>query len=402
MNDEHNEMAVIQNAWQMICSFEWLLYANINARKGKRYRLEIMAFTAKLEDNLLIIQQGMKDGTYTLGPYRKLWVYVPKKRLVMALGYPDRIVQWSLYQYLMPIYDKLFIEDSYACRVNKGSHRAAERLQYWMQQVSRKPGPGWYYLKLDISKYFYRVNHEKLLAILERRIKDPEMMAFIRGVINSTAEPFGLPRGRTPQNTPPEEWLYDVGMPIGNLTSQLLANIYLNELDQYCKHKLKIHYYIRYMDDAILLGPDKETVLRWKLDIEVFLRGELELDLNDKTSIRPVRKGVEFVGVRIWPTHMKLRKSTVGRIKREVRAISARYAAGEMSKEQFERRAASIRGMLKHTESESLRWRLNEIYREEMDKAAARREEAANEPFGNCADAKRNRGEAEQDHTLPG
>ena len=149
---------------------------NMNARKGKRYRLEVMAFAAKLEDNLIVIQQGMMDGTYTLGPYRKLWVYVPKKRLVMALDYPDRIVQWSLYQYLMPVYDRLFIEDSYACRKGKGSHRAAARLQYWMQQVSRKPGPGWYYLKLDISKYFYRVHHEKLLAILERRIKDPEMM----------------------------------------------------------------------------------------------------------------------------------------------------------------------------------------------------------------------------------
>ena len=327
---------------------------------------------------------------------------MPHKRLVMALDYPDRIVQWSLYQYLMPVYDRLFIEDSYACRKGKGSHRAAARLQYWMQQVSRKPGPGWYYLKLDISKYFYRVHHEKLLAILERRIKDPEMMAFIRGVVNSRAEPFGLPRGRTPQNTPPEEWLYDVGMPIGNLTSQLFANIYLNELDQYCKHSLKIHFYIRYMDDVIILGPDKEALHRWKADIEIFLLRELALDLNDKTSIRPVRQGVEFVGVRIWPTHMKLRKSTVGRMKREVRAISARYAAGEMSRAEFERHAASIRGLLNHTESESLRWRLNEIYLEEMDKAAVHREGTDNEPFGNHSDVERDCGKAEQHHPVPG
>ena len=115
-------------------------------------------------------------------------MYVPKKRLVMALDYPDRIVQWSLYLYLNPIYDRLFIEDSYACRKDKGSHKAAKRLQYWMCQVQRKPGTGWYCLKLDISKYFYRVNHEKLLAILERRVKDPAMMAFIRGVVNSRAE----------------------------------------------------------------------------------------------------------------------------------------------------------------------------------------------------------------------
>lgn len=402
MENEENRMATIQNAWQVICSFEWLLYANMNARKGKRYRLEVMAFASRLEDNLIVIQLSMTDGTYILGPYRKLWVYVPKKRLVMALEYPDRIVQWSIYQYLMPVYDKLFIEDSYACRKNKGSHRAADRLQYWMRQVSRKPGPGWYYLKLDISKYFYRVDHEKLLTILARRIKDPELMAFIRGVVNSTAEPFGLPRGRTPQDTPPEEWLYDVGMPIGNLTSQLFANIYLNELDQYCKHQLKIHYYIRYMDDIIILGPDKETLHRWKADIEIFLMDELALDLNDKTSIRPVRNGVEFVGVRIWPTHMKLRKSTVGRMKREVRAISAKYAAGEMSRLDFERRAASIRGLLEHTDSASLRGRLNMIYQAEMDKAAQRREGANNEPFGNHSDVERDCGEAKQDHPVPG
>lgn len=250
------------------------------------------------------------------------------------------------------------------------------------------------------------MNHEKLLAILERRVKDPAMMAFIRGVVNSRAEPFGLPRWRTPQDTPPEEWLYEVGMPIGNLTSQLFANIYLNELDQYCKHKLKIHYYIRYMDDVIILGPDKETLHRWKAAVETFLREELALDLNSKTSIRPVRQGVEFVGVRIWPTHMKLRKSTVRRIKREVRKISALYAAGDMTQQDFYRRVASIRGLLKHTESASLRWRLNEIYRAELEKGEQKRlrEEAQHEPFADhsgTGSGDGNAGTGYQDHGDP-
>lgn len=259
-------------------------------------------------------------------------------------------------------YDRLFIEDSYACRKGKGSHKAAARLQYWMRQVDRKPGPGWYYLKLDISKFFYRVNHAKLLKILAKRIKDPELMKFLGSVVNSRAEPFGLPRGKAPQDTPPEEWLYDVGMPIGNLTSQLFANIYMNELDQYCKHVLKIHYYIRYMDDIVILGENKETLHEWKAKIETFLHEELELDLNNKTCIRPVRMGVEFVGVRIWPAYMKLRKSTVGRLKREVKKISELYASGQMDEEAFKRRVASIKGLLEHTESESLRWRLSQIY----------------------------------------
>ena len=388
MNQE-NRMAVIENAWPTICSFEWLLEAHRNARKGKRYRPEIMGFTSKLEDNLLTIQLCMKDESYELGPYRKLWVYIPKKRLVMALDYPDRIVQWCLYMYLYPIYDRLFIEDSYACRKFKGSHRAADRLQYWMRQVDRKPGPRWYYLKLDISKYFYRVHHEKLLEILSRRVKDKEMMDFIRRVVNSRAEPFGLPAGRTPENTPPEEWLYDVGMPIGNLTSQLFANIYLNELDQYCKHTLKIHYYVRYQDDVIVLGNDLKLLHEWKDKIEALLNHELYLDLNNKTSIRPIRQGVEFVGWRIWPTHRKIWKSTARRIKREVRKISALYAAGDMNAVDFNRRVDSIRGLLEHSECASLRWRLNEIYREEIEKAATNRlrKEAPREPFADhpCA-----------------
>jgi len=374
-------MAKIRDAWRVICSFAWLLEAYRNARKRKRFRHDVMSFTAELEDNLLVVQEGMTAGTYELGPYRKKWVYVPKRRLVMALPFPDRIVQWSIYQYLNPIYDRLFIEDSYACRKDKGSHKAAKRLQYWMRQIDRKPGPDWYALKLDISKYFYRVQHEKLLEILARRVDDPDMMDFLRTVINSRAEPFGLPRGRKPDNTPPEEWVYDVGMPIGNLTSQLFANIYLNELDQFCKHRLGIHYYIRYMDDVIIIGPGAPTLQRYRDVIAAYLSCELALDLNDKTSIQKMRRGVEFVGMRIWPTHAKLRKSTVGRLKREVRKISAQYAEGRISREKFDRHAASLRGLLEHSDSEHLRGRLNEIYRAEIKKAARLREETGIEPF---------------------
>lgn len=145
---------------------------------------------------------------------------------------------------------------------------------------------------------------------------------------------------------------------------------------------------------------------RWKAAVETFLREELALDLNSKTSIRPVCQGVEFVGVRIWPTHMKLRKSTVRRIKREVRKISALYAAGDMTRQDFYRRIASIRGLLKHTESASLRWRLNEIYRAELEKAKQKqlREEAQYEPFADHSGAGNgdgNVGTGYQDHGNP-
>ena len=370
----------ITDAWQTICSFEHLLAAHKEASKGKRYRHEVMTFSDRLEDNLFNIQRKMKDGTYRIGPYRKIWVYVPKKRLVMALPYPDRVVQWSIYMYINPIYDKLFIEDSYACRKNKGGEKAILRLQYWMKKVSRQPGEEWYTLKLDISKYFYRINHKILLQILSKRIEDPDLMKFIQKIVDGAAQPFGLPPGKSPQETPAEEWRNDVGIPIGNLTSQLFANIYLNELDQYCKHTLHCRYYIRYMDDVVILG-HKQELAKIKEKIETFLHERLELDLNKKTSIKPVRQGVEFVGVRIWTTHMKIRKSTIRRKKRTVKGISRKYATGKLTKEELIRRVASVNGSMKNVECESLRWRLNQIFINELKKESGKEEQR--EPSAN-------------------
>ncbi|MCD7891623.1 MAG: reverse transcriptase/maturase family protein [Ruminococcus sp.] len=279
----------------------------------------------------------------------------------MALQYRDRVVQWDIYKQLYPFYDKSFIEDSYACRRDKGTHKAADRLQYWLRQVSRKPGE-WYYLKLDISKYFYRVDHLVLLEILSRRIKDQRLMQLLETIINSEDTRFGLPAGISPEECPEDEWLYDVGMPIGNLTSQLFANIYLNELDQLCKHELHLHYYIRYMDDVIILAESAKELAELKEIIEAFLNDTLHLDLNKKTAIRPCRDGVEFVGYRIWATHRKLKKQTARRIIRAVKKMCENVSTGNMSKEEFMRRAASFNGMLQHCNSYGLRNKLNAIY----------------------------------------
>ena len=239
-----------------------------------------------------------------------------------------------------------------------------QRLQYWLRKIDRKPGPGWYYLKLDISKYFYRVNHDVLMEILGRHIKDERLMNLIDKIINNPNEPFGLPPGKGPEDVEPEEWLYDVGMPIGNLSSQLFANIVLNELDQHAKHKMKVRYYIRYMDDAILLAQDKKTLHRWKEEIQAFLRDRLKLELNRKTAIRPVRMGIEFVGVRVWSTHILLRKSTTRRLMRETKAIAEKRARGEMSEGDFARRVVSMRGVLDHACTGALRWKLDKAVTE--------------------------------------
>lgn len=157
-------------------------------------------------------------------------------------------------------------------------------------------------------------------------------------------------------------WLYDVGMPIGNLTSQLFANIYLNELDQLCKHELRLHFYIRYMDDVIILLDSKERLAEIKGIVEDFLNENLHLDLNKKTAIRPVWTGVDFVGFRIFATHRKLKKQTARRMIRNVKRLCEGIQEGKTSKDELLRTAASYNGILEHCNSYGLRRKLNEIY----------------------------------------
>lgn len=354
-------IVIVDDIYGKICEYEHLYQSHLEARKGKRYRDDVMLFTDRLEENLIELQNELIWQTYRVGKYRPFYVREPKLRLVMALQYRDRVVQWAIYKELYPFYDKMFIEDSYACRREKGTHKAADRLQYWLRQVSRKPGE-WYYLKLDISKYFYRVDHLVLLDILSRRIKDQRLVWLLRTIINSEDTRFGLPAGVNPEDCPEEDWLSDVGMPVGNLTSQLFANIYLNELDQLCKHELHLHYYIRYMDDVIILLDDKRKLAELKEIIENFLKDFLYLDLNKKTTICPCRYGIDFVGYRIWATHRKLKKQTARRMIRNVKRICENMAAGKTSKEELERVVASYNGILEHFNSYGLRNKLNEIY----------------------------------------
>lgn len=322
-----------------------------------------MRFSSNLESNLIDIQNHFIYGTYRAGKYRPFYVFEPKKRLVMALPFRDRVVQWAIYRQLFPLIEKQFIFDSYACRKGKGSHRAANRLQYWLRQTEQKP-ERYYYLKLDVSKYFYRVDHEVLIEILNRKIKDKALIDLLTTIIQCEDMKFGLPLGCDPDAIGPDEWLDDVGMPIGNLTSQMFANLYLNEVDQYAKHVLKLHYYVRYMDDIIILHPDKRFLAQVKQEIEAFMNDNLRLNLNRKTAIRPCSMGIDFVGFRIWATHRKLKKKTAQKIQSRVKFLSSALKSGEISRETFDRSIASYRGMLKHFNSYGFRQKLNRIYRE--------------------------------------
>ena len=376
-------MKTIKNLFEKVIDFENLYQAWESARKGKRYREEVMEFSANLESNLIEIQNHLIYGSYRVGRYRPFYVYEPKKRLIMALPFRDRVVQWAIYRQLFPIFDKQFIIDSYACREGKGTHKAVDRLQYWLRQTDRKP-QRYYYLKLDIAKYFYRVDHEILIKILSRKINDTRLVDLLALIINSEETKFGLPVGVDPDLCAPSDRLAEVGMPIGNLTSQMFANLYLHELDLFAKHELGLHYYIRYMDDIIILHPDKKHLDTVKDEIEAFLCDNLHLQLNKKTAIRHCSMGIEFVGYRVWATHRKLKKKTALKIKRAVKSIKTKRDSGAITQESFDRRIASYKGVLQHCNSYGFRQGLNNLFRrkpKESNKTDPEAEQSASGDF---------------------
>lgn len=347
-------MKTLKNVFEQVVDYDNLYRAYLNARLCKRYRYEVLNFSAHLEDNLVKLQKELIDRTYTLGKYREFYIYEPKKRLIMAQPFKDRVVQWAIYQVLNPVFAQGYITDSYACIKERGTHKAVKRLHYWLRQVGKKPEK-YYFLKLDISKYFYRIDHDVLMGILKRKIHDDDMIFLLDKIVNSSETNFGLPPGKSPGEVKRSDRVSEKGMPVGNLSSQMFANLYLNELDQYCKRTLGIHFYVRYMDDVIILHQDKDQLHEWKRIIDTFLKEKLQLDLNEKTCIRPITLGVEFCGYKIWNTHIKLRKSTALKMKRNLKKLQKEYEAGEVTVEEAKQTISSYLGILKHCDSYSLK-----------------------------------------------
>lgn len=340
----------IKDIYEKIYDFDNLYNAYLCARKNKRYRKDVLRFTDNLEENLINIQNKLIYKEYEVGRYKEFYVHEPKKRLIMSLPFEDRIVQWAIYNVLNPSFEKSYIGDSYGCRVGKGAHGAIKRLQYWLRKMDRSDKK-YYCLKMDISKYFYMVDHDILIKILRKYIEDEDTIYLLSKIIKCEC---GCGFGKEFLDIDDNVRINTKGMPIGNLSSQMFANIYLNELDQFVKRKLGAKIYIRYMDDFLILHHDKEFLNNALNEINTFLREELNLSLNNKTSLRPVKLGIEFVGYRVWNTHIKLRKSTTKRIKARLKYLKKRYEKGECSIDTISRTMSSYNGIFKHCDSYNL------------------------------------------------
>ena len=309
--------------FEKLMSFDNLYSAYLKARKGKRFLDYVLVFEQNLEQELLDLQRGLKNNTYVHGGYREMIVNDSKKRLIKVASFRDRVVHHALCNVIEPLIDKKFIFDSYACRKNKGTHKAVKRLSGFLRNKQNV-----FCLQCDISKYFHNVDHLVLFSLCCNKIVDEDVLLLVAQVIGSSRDYSfvdydGVVRGK--------------GIPIGNLTSQLFANLYLNELDQFVKHKLKVRFYLRYMDDFLFLSDNKEFLNFINEQVTCFLETRLFLCLNPKkVDLFPVKKGVSFLGFVVFPFHLLLRKSTVKRFMKRTKKQLCAVETGRISETDLE------------------------------------------------------------------
>lgn len=342
-------MNASQTLFSQVCAFENLYRAFRRARRGKRDREEVAAFEYDLEGNIIRLQGELERGEYWPGPYRHFWIREPKRRKISAAPFRDRVVHHALCQVIEPIFDRTFIHDSYTCRLKKGTHRAVDRCQVFARRYR-------YVLKADIQKFFPSVDHAILLGLLAKKIRDPQVVELIGRILKSgegvLAEEYVM------HWFPGDDLLTPLrprGLPIGNLTSQFWANVYLNGLDQFVKRRLKCRAYVRYVDDFLLFSHDKAQLHRWKQEIALFLES-LRLRVHDrKTVVFPVSEGIDFLGYRVFPTFRRMRRLSVRRFTRRLCSLRKAHRAGRISIQKIQRAIQSWVDHCRYAQSYRLR-----------------------------------------------
>ena len=333
------------------------MVADTHVSKGKRENTERLRFYDNREGNLEEISTLLRAGKVPKVEYHSFYVYVPKVRKVIFIDYWSKVVQRAIYDVLNPKICRTFIEHTYACVKGRGQLAAMEQLYTWMRET-RTSGSEWYYYKFDVAKFFYRIDHEILMDICRKKIDDPRTVDLLGYYINNDAVPFGMPLDANQLTITEEQMLYDLGIPIGGGLSHMLGNMYLDPLDQFCKRVLGIKRYIRYMDDIIILDNDKERLKEYGRRMTQFLEERLHLNFNNKTALRPVRVGCEFVGFVIYNDHVILRKSTTHRMKRTLRKTRQDYHDNLITFKEANATMQSYLAMLSHVDCKKFKEKL--------------------------------------------
>ena len=303
----------IRNEFDKRLTYDNLMKAHKLSKKGKGYREEVMLFNLQQEEYLIELYQSLKEQKYKHGGYTVFYITQPKLRKIEKSKYIDRIVhRWVVDNFIEPYFVPTFVHTSYACIKNRGMHKACLDLQKTMLHCQRI-WKDYYVLKMDVKKYFQNINKDILLNILNKKVVDSKLQWLIMEIIYSNEG--------------------DKGLPIGNYTSQMFANIYLNEVDQYIKNQLKCKYYFRYMDDSIILVKTKEEAKYVLEKIQAFLKEKLELELNNKTQIFKSKQGVNFCGYKINEYRLKIRDKRKKETKEKSKKVKKQNTRGKNDKQ---------------------------------------------------------------------
>lgn len=350
-----------RNTFEQIVSFENLISAERNASKGKRYTTEVLVFHKNFEDNIISMRERLLRLDLPPTHYSTFLVFEPKVRIVIYIDYTSKIIQRAIYDIINPLMCKKFIADTYSCIKDRGQLKAMQRLYSWFQ-IQTRTNQKWYYYKFDVRKFFYRIDHEIMMDICSKMIADKYTVELIRYYVCSNSRPFGMPLDGNHLTITQEEMLWECGIPIGGGLSHMLGNMYLDPLDQYAKRTLGIKKYIRYMDDIIIMHTDKDKLKEYRSQLEEFLQTKLKLQFNEKTALRPVNCGCEFVGYNIFPDHVNLRKQTTLRIKRKLKKVAAKYNNYEIDFAKANETVQSYKAMLKHADNKRFEEKLWEDF----------------------------------------
>lgn len=336
------------NLWPQITNFSNLLNAAKKAQQGKRYYPNVLEFNHNLEPELLKIQRDLLDQSYQPGEYITFQIVEPKKRMISAAPYRDRVVHHALCNVIAPIFEQGFIADSYANRTGYGTHRALRRFTGFARS-SR------YVLQCDIRKYFPSIDHEILKSILRRKLKCDRTLWLIETIIDASNEQEPV-HDYFPGDDLWTPFERRRGLPIGNLTSQFFANVYLNGLDHFVKRELKCEKYLRYVDDFALFGDDREQLAEARAKIENRL-AQLRVKIHPvKSQVFETRHGANFVGFRVLPDRIRVRSENLRRSRLRLRNLQESYRRGETGLKELSQSIGSWIAHLAHADS----WRLRE------------------------------------------
>ena len=338
------------NLWPEVTSFENLRQAARQAQQGKRYRPNVLAFNFNLEGELLQLQTELRQKTYCPGAYKTFVIRDPKSRLISAAPYRDRVVHHALCNVIIPLIERTFIHDTYANRIGYGTHRALNRFTDFARS-SR------YVLQCDVRKYFPSIDHAILKGALRQKIKCPDTLWLIDVIIDGSND-----QGEDVEHFPGDTLLTPLqrrkGLPIGNLTSQFFANVYLNGFDHFVKEQLKATQYLRYVDDFALFSDNRAFLKEARKAIEAYL-DTLRLRLHVvKTQLFETRHGANFVGFRVLPDCIRVRNDNLQRARRRCHHLQGAYATGELSLGEVVQRLRSWEAHLLHGDTHRLRRRL--------------------------------------------